>query len=63
MGARFSEPIQTGHGAHPASYKWLLGLFPGVSSWGVALTTHPQLKGRVELYLYSLSGPSLPVPG
>ena len=29
-GARFSEPVQTGPGAHPASYKIGTGTFPGV---------------------------------
>jgi hypothetical protein len=28
-GARLSAPVQTGPGAHPASYKWVPGLFPG----------------------------------
>jgi hypothetical protein len=38
--------------------------FPGVSSWDVALTTHPhcaKVKERVQIYLYSLCGPSWPV--
>jgi hypothetical protein len=28
-GARFSPPVQTGHGAHPASYTVVTGSFPG----------------------------------
>jgi hypothetical protein len=58
VGARFSAPVQTGPGAHPAS--WIMGTrsFPGVESGrDVTLTPHPLLvprsKNRVELYLYS----------
>jgi len=29
VGARLSAPIQTGPGAHPASYKWVMGLSQG----------------------------------
>jgi hypothetical protein len=29
VGARFSDPVQTGSGAHPASYTMATGLFPG----------------------------------
>jgi hypothetical protein len=55
---RFSAPVQTGPGAHPASYIMGTGSFPGVGSGqGVTLTPHPLLeprsKNRVELYLYS----------
>ena len=57
-GARFSAPVQTGPGAHPASCTMGTGSFPGVKSGrGVTLTPHPFLvprsKNRVELYLYS----------
>jgi hypothetical protein len=31
-GARFSAPVQTGPGAHPASCKMRTGSFPGVKS-------------------------------
>jgi hypothetical protein len=57
VGARFSAPVQTGPGAHPASCTMGTGSFLEVEScWGV--TTHhpllvPRLKNRVELYLYS----------
>ena len=41
-GARFSAPLQTGPGAHPASYTMGTGSFPGVRSGrGVTLTPHP----------------------
>ena len=41
-GARFSAPVQTGPGAHPASCTMATGSFPGVKSGrGVTLTPHP----------------------
>ena len=43
-GARFSAPVQTGPGAHPASCTMGTGSFPGVkSSGGVTLIPHPLL--------------------
>jgi hypothetical protein len=58
VGVRFSAPVQTGPGAHPASCKMGTGSFPRVESGrGVTLTPHPFLvpssKHRVELYIYS----------
>ena len=53
MGTRFSAPVQTGPGAHPASCTMGTGCFPGVKSGrDVTLTPHPLLvpwsrKGRV----------------
>ena len=51
--ARFSAPIQTGPGAHPASYTMGTGHFPGVKRPG-GIVGHPspsiaEVKGRVEL--------------
>jgi hypothetical protein len=44
VGARFSTPVHTGPGAHPASCKMSTGSFPGVKSGrGVTLTPHPLL--------------------
>ena len=44
MGARFSAPVQTGPGAHPASCTMGTGSFPGVKSGrSVTLTPHPLL--------------------
>jgi len=44
VGARFSAPVQTGPGAHPASRTMGSGSFPGVKSGrGVTLTPHPLL--------------------
>jgi hypothetical protein len=56
VGARFSAPIQTGPGAHPASCKMGNGSLPGAESGrGVTLTRHPLLvprsKNKLELYL------------
>jgi len=43
-GSRFSAPVETGPGAHPASCKVGNGSFPGVKSGrGVTLTAHPLL--------------------
>jgi len=42
--ARFSAPVQTGPGAHPASCTMGIGSFPGVKSGrGVTLTPYPLL--------------------
>jgi len=44
VGARFSAPVQTDPGAHPASCKMGTGSFPGVKSGrGVTLTPHTPL--------------------
>ena len=44
VGARFSAPVQTGPGAHPASCAMRTGSFLGVNSGrGVTLTPHPLL--------------------
>jgi len=44
VAARFSAPVQTGPGAHPASCAMGTGSFPGVKSGrGVTLTPHPLL--------------------
>ena len=66
--ARRSAPIQTtalGHTQLPAI--WVPGLFPGVKRSGRGVNhPHPsstEVKERVEVYLYSPSGPSWPVVG
>ena len=61
-GTRFSAPIQTGSGAHSASFKMGTGSFPG-SKRPELDVDHPSTfsaKGeeRAELYLYSHFGPS-----
>jgi hypothetical protein len=61
-GARFSAPVKTVPGAHPASYKMSTGSLPGVKRTGYSVDHLPtcsvDVKERVELYLYSTSGPS-----
>jgi len=67
VGARFTPPLQTGPGAHPAS--WTMGTrsFPGVKRPGRGvdhlIQSIDEVKERVELYLYFPSGPSWPVLG
>jgi len=67
VAVRFSAPVQTGPGAHPASYTMGTGSFLGVKrpERGV---DHPPLcsvefKERVELYLSFSSGLSWLVLG
>jgi len=65
--ARFFAPVQTGPGAHPAFYTMGNGPFPGVKRPGCGFDHLPpssaEVKERVELYLYSPSGPLWPVLG
>ena len=66
-GARFSTTVQTRPGVHPASYTMGTGSFLGIKrpEYGVEhpLPSSAEIKERVELYLYSLSGPSWPILG
>jgi len=66
-GARYSTPVHTGPGAHPASYTMGTGPFLGVKRPGRGVDQPPsssaEVKERVELYFYSSSGPSWPVLG
>ena len=61
VGARISSPIQTGPGAHPASYTMGMGYFPEVKLPGRGAGHSPpsdaEVKERVELYFYSTFGP------
>jgi hypothetical protein len=67
VGARFSATIQTDPGAHPASCTMGTESFPGVKRPGRGVDHPPsssaQVKERVDLYVYSPSGPSWPVLG
>jgi len=65
VGARFSAPVQTGPGAHPATYTMGTGSFLGVKQ-PERVIDHPppysaEVKERVELYLNSPSGRLWPV--
>ena len=59
MGAKFSAPVQTGLGAHPASYTMGTGAFPGVKRPGRGVDHPPpssaEVKERVRPYVYSPS--------
>jgi hypothetical protein len=65
----FQHPSHTGPGAQPASflYNGYRVSFPGVKRPGRGVDHPPsssaRVKERVELYLYSPSGHSWPVPG
>jgi len=65
VGTRFSAPVQTGPGAHPASYTMDTGSFPAVKrlGWGVDHTkqSSADVKEKVQLFLYSPYGHSWPV--
>ena len=67
VGTRFSAPVQTGPGANPATYTMGTGSFPGVKRPGRRVDHPPpssaEVKERVQLYLYSPSGPLWPVIG
>jgi hypothetical protein len=67
VGPRFSAPFQTRSGAHPASYTMGTRSFLGVKRVGYGIVHPPpssaKVKERVELYLYSTSGPSWPCLG
>jgi len=62
---RFSSPVQSGHGAHPASCTMGTRYFPGVKQPGSGVDHPPsfsvEVKERVGLYIYSRFGPSWPV--
>ena len=47
-GARFPEPVQTGPGAHPASYTTGTGSFSGVKRPGRGVDHPPPSSAEVE---------------
>ena len=67
MEKEFSAPVQTGPGTHAAPYTLGTGSFPGVKRPGRGVDHQTPLsaeaKERVELYLYSTSGPLWSVTG
>jgi hypothetical protein len=67
-GAKFSAPVQNDPGAHPSSCTMRTGAFSRGVNRPERGVDHPpapsvDVKERVELYLYSPSGPSRPVIG
>ena len=65
--AKFSAPVQTGPGAYLDSYTMGTGIFRGggrgLVKWPGRGADHPpssnaEVKEKVELYIYSPSGPS-----
>ena len=66
-GARFSAPLQTVPGAHPASYTMVTASLPGVKRSGRGVDNPPpssaEVKERVELYIFYSSGLSWSVLG
>jgi len=67
MKARFSAPGQTGPGAHPASCTMCTLPLSAVKRQGRGVDLLPpskvKVKERVQLYIYSRSGPSWLFPG
>ena len=63
--AIFSSPVQTGPGAHPASYTMGTVSFPEIKRPGRDIDHLPpssaEVKERVQLYHYSPSVPSCPI--
>ena len=63
----FSTPVQTGPGAHPASYRMGTESSSGIKQLGSGVDhsslSSAEVTERVELYLYSPSRPSWLVLG
>jgi len=67
QGARFSAPVQTGPAPPPSLLYIWHRVFPGAKTAGAwrwpPTPSSAEVEGRVQLYLYSPSGPSWPVLG
>jgi hypothetical protein len=65
LGRDFPHPSKRNLGPNQPPIKWVQGLFPGMKWPGSGVDHSPpssaEVKERVELYLYSPSGPSWPV--
>jgi len=53
----FSAPVQTGPGAHPASYTMGTGSFPGVKRLGRGADHPPPSSAEVKEYSYTATPP------
>ena len=62
-GARFSAPVQTGPGAHPASYTMGTGSFPGVKGSGRGVDHPHHLASRLKKEQSYTSTPPLGLRG
>ena len=58
-GRRFSTPVQTGPGSHPASYTMRTGSFPGVNRPGRGVDHPPLLAPRLKKEQICTSTPPL----
>jgi len=64
VGARFSAPVQTGHGAHPASYIIRgTGFYLGLKQPGRGVDNPPPLAPRLKEEYSCTSTPSLGLLG
>ena len=67
VGATYSAPVHTGPGVHPASFTMSTGSLPEIKRPARGVDHPPpssaEVKERVELYIYSLSGSSWPILG
>jgi len=61
--ARFSAHVQTGPGAHPASYIMCTGSIPAVKRPGRGVTTHHKLAPRLKKEYGYTSTPPLDIRG
>jgi hypothetical protein len=62
-GERYSAPVQTGPGAHPASYTMGTCRFPGVKLPGCGVNNPPHLTSRLKKEQSYTSTPSLGLRG
>ena len=66
-GRDFPHPPRPALGPTQPPMQWVPGSFPGVKRQGRGVDRPPlsraEVEGRVELYIYSPSGPSRPVIG